>query len=209
MKTGRSNRYAFFEGKIVPIEEAKVGVMCSALNYGTAVFEGIRAYWNEEDRDLYAFRLEEHFARFLQNARLLLIELPHTAEGLCKVALDLLRREGFQTDVYLRPLAYKASEVVGVRLHDLDARCAMFAVPFGPYIDKPNGARVIVSSWRRVSDNAIPARWACTHRPEPGVGIESAGEHGSEGVEHEEEPVHGRADCGDPGRGRSGREDDR
>lgn len=162
MKTRRTNRYAFFEGKLVPIEEAKVGVMCSAFNYGTAVFEGIRAHWSEEDRELYAFRLEEHFARFLQNARLLLMDLPHTAEELSAITLDLLRRERFQTDVYVRPLAYKSSEIVGVRLHDLDARCAMIAVPFGPYLDKPDGARVCVSSWRRVSDNAIPARGKIT-----------------------------------------------
>lgn len=158
MKAMKNNRYAFFNGEIIPIEEAKVSVMASALHYGTGVFEGIRAYWNEEHEELYIFRLREHFARFVRNCRLLFIELPYTVDQLCEVTLDLLRREGFRTDAYIRPLAYKASEAIGVRLHDLSSECAIFAMPFGDYIGKPNGARVMVSSWRRVGDNAIPAR---------------------------------------------------
>ncbi|MCR4405006.1 MAG: branched-chain amino acid transaminase [Candidatus Acetothermia bacterium] len=158
MKPSEINRYAFFRGKIVPISEAKVSIMTSALNYGTGVFEGIRAYWNEEEEQLYIFRLREHFERFLRNCRLLLIDLPYTVEQLCALAVELLQREGFRRDVYIRPLAYKSSEVIGVRLHDLESGCAIFAVPFGEYIDRPGGARVMVSSWRRLSDNAIPPR---------------------------------------------------
>lgn len=152
------NRFAFFKGKIVPLEEAKVGIMTSAFNYGTGVFEGIRGYWNGEEEQLYLFRLREHFERFLQNCWVLLIELPYTVEGLCEATLELLQREGFTTDVYIRPLAYKSSEEIGVRLHDLESDCAMFAIPFGEYLDRPGGARVMTSSWRRLDDNAIPPR---------------------------------------------------
>lgn len=156
------NRFAFFQGKIVPIEEAKVSIMTSAFNYGSAVFEGIRGYWNQEQGQLYLFRLREHMERLLQNCRLLLIELPYSADQLCQIAVELVRREGFKTDIYLRPLAYKSSPVVGVRLHDLESDCAMFAVPFGEYLDRPAGARVMVSSWRRLADNAIPPRGKIT-----------------------------------------------
>jgi branched-chain amino acid aminotransferase len=154
----KANRYAFFRGEIVPIEEAKVSIMTSTFNYGTGVFEGIRAYWNAEEEQLYIFRMREHFQRFLRNCRLLLIELPYSVEQLCEITVELLRKEGFQEDAYIRPLAYKSSEVIGVRLHDLESGCAIFAVPFGEYIDRPGGARVMVSSWRRLSDNAIPPR---------------------------------------------------
>lgn len=156
------NRFAFFRGKIVPIEEAKVSIMTSAFNYGSAVFEGIRGYWNQEQGQLYLFRLREHMVRLLQNCRLLLIELPYSADQLCQIAVELVRREGFKTDIYLRPLAYKSSPVVGVRLHDLESDCAMFAVPFGEYLNRPAGARVMVSSWRRLADNAIPPRGKIT-----------------------------------------------
>ncbi len=152
------NRFAFFEGGIVPIDEARVGIMTSALHYGTGVFEGIRAYWNEDDRQLYVFRLREHYERFLANCRILWIDLPQTPENLSEITLDLLRREGFKKDTYIRPVAYKSSPEVGVRLHDLDSECAIFAIPFGEYIPAPDGARLTVSSWRRIDDNSIPAR---------------------------------------------------
>jgi len=152
------NRYAFFRGGIVPIEEAQVSIMTSAFNYGTGIFEGIRAYWNPEEEQLYLFRLKEHFDRFLKNCGLLMIDLPYTADRLSEFTLDLLGREEFREDTYVRPLAYKSSEVVGVRLHELESDCAIFAVPFGEYIDRPQGARVCVSSWRRIEDAAFPAR---------------------------------------------------
>jgi branched-chain amino acid aminotransferase len=152
------NRFAFFRGKIVPIEEARVSIMTSAFNYGTGLFEGIRAYWNKDRKQLYVFRLREHFERFLRNCRPLMIELPYTTDRLIEITLDLLRREAYETDTYVRPLAYKSSEILGVRLHDLEADCALFAVPFGEYMEHPEGAKLGVSSWRRLDDNALPPR---------------------------------------------------
>ena len=154
--------YAFFNGKIVPIEDAKISVRTHALNYGTGCFEGIRGYWNEDDAQLYVFQLKEHFERFLDSCKLLFIELPHTAEELSAITLDLLRAEGFKSDTYIRPLAYKADETIGVKLHGLTDAVTIFATPFGRYVDAEEGARVQVSSWRRISDNAMPARGKIT-----------------------------------------------
>ena len=151
-------KYAFFEGKIVPVEEAKISIMTHGFNYGTGCFEGIRGYWNGDGAQLYVFRLREHFERMQRSARILRIELPFSADELSESTLELLRREGYREDVYIRPLAYKASEIIGVRLHDLEDAFAMFAVPFGRYIENEEGAHVCISSWRRVDDNATPAR---------------------------------------------------
>jgi branched-chain amino acid aminotransferase len=151
-------KFAFFKGRIVPIEEAKVSVMTHAFNYGTGCFEGIRAYWNEEEEQLFVFHLEEHFARLLRSCRILHIQLPYSVAELCEITLDLLRREGFREDAYIRPLAYKADEIIGVRLHDVGDEFTMFSAPFGRYIEKEEGAHVRISSWRRVDDNAVPAR---------------------------------------------------
>jgi len=156
------NRYAFFQGEIVPIEQAKVSIMTAAFNYGTGIFEGIRAYWNDEHEQLYLFRLQEHLERFFRNCRILLLDVPYTEQQLGDVAVELLRKEAFKTDVYVRPLAYKATCAVGVRLHDLETEVSMFSVPFGKYIDKPGGISVMVSSWRRLEDNTIPARGKIT-----------------------------------------------
>lgn len=151
-------RYAFFQGKIVPIQEAKISVMTHGFNYGTGCFEGLRAYWNDEHEQLYAFRMAEHFERFHRSCRILRIKLPYSVDELCGFTTDLLRQEGLRQDAYIRPLAYKADEVIGVRLHDLTDEFAMFAVPFGRYIENEEGAHVCISSWRRVDDNAAPAR---------------------------------------------------
>lgn len=151
-------KYAYFKGKIVPYSEAKVGVMTHALNYGTAVFGGIRAYWNEEEEQLYIFRPYDHYRRFLNSAKLLCMELGHTPESLTEVTKELLRAEGHRCDVYIRPLAYKADETIGVRLHDLTDEVTIFSIPFDRYVSNDTDAHVTVSSWRRIDDNTIPAR---------------------------------------------------
>ena len=150
--------YAFFDGKFVPLSEAKIGIMTHAFNYGTACFEGIRGNWNAEKKQMYVFRVEDHFRRLLNNCRVLKIEVPHTVDELSQLTLELTQMCGYEEDIYIRPLAYKSSEEVGVRLHNLKDGFLLFATPFGAYLDVSKGARCCVSSWRRVDDNMIPPR---------------------------------------------------
>jgi branched-chain amino acid aminotransferase len=152
------NQFAFFDGKIVPIAEAKVSVMSHALNYGTGVFGGLRGYWNAEEEQLFVFRPLDHYERFLQSAALLRIHLPYTSAQLSEITMQLLRAEQFSQNCYIRPLAYKNFEGIGVRLHDIPDAFTIWAIPFGRYIQKEEGAHVCFSSWHRVDDNAIPAR---------------------------------------------------
>jgi branched-chain amino acid aminotransferase len=151
-------KFAYFRGKIVPYSEAKVGVLTHALNYGTAAFGGIRSYWSEDEKQLYLFRPLDHYKRFLNSAKLLCMNFDHTPESLTQVSGDLLRQEGYRCDVYLRPLAYKADEIIGVRLHDLQDEISIVAIPFHRYVANDTNAHVTFSSWRRVDDNMIPAR---------------------------------------------------
>jgi branched-chain amino acid aminotransferase len=151
-------RYAYFHGKIVPYSEAKVGVATHGLNYGTGVFGGMRGYWNDEKKKVYIFRPLDHFQRFLNSCRLMCIEIDQTPESLIKILLDLLRTDVYKQDIYIRPLAYKADESIGVKLHGLMDDFTMFALPFGLYIKNDTDAHFTVSSWRRVDDNMIPAR---------------------------------------------------
>jgi branched-chain amino acid aminotransferase len=150
--------YAYFKKQIVPLSEAKIGVMTHAFNYGTAVFEGIRGNWNEEEGQVYLFRLKEHFDRLRKSCRIMRIEFPYENEELYSIATRLVEMSGFREDVYIRPLAYKSSEVLGVRLHDLEDDFLMFIAAFGPYLDIEKGARCQTSTWRRVADTGIPAR---------------------------------------------------
>jgi branched-chain amino acid aminotransferase len=151
-------RNAYFHGKIVPYAEAKIGVLTHALNYGTAAFAGIRAYWNEQQQQLYIFRPHDHYRRFLNSAKLLCMQLEHTPDSLTQITVDLLRADNYHQNVYVRPLAYKSDEVIGVKLHGLHDDLSICAIPFDKYLDDDTNAHVTVSSWRRVDDNIIPAR---------------------------------------------------
>ncbi len=151
-------RYAYFKGEIVAYSDAKVSVMTHALNYGTAAFGGLRGYWNSEYEQLYLFRPLDHFRRFRMSAKLICIELKQTPEDLLQITLELLKKEGYRRDIYIRPLAFKADEIIGVKLHDLKDEISIVAVPFDRYVQNDTNAHVTVSSWRRVDDNTIPAR---------------------------------------------------
>ncbi len=148
----------YFEGGFVPMREAKVSVMTHAFMYGTAVFEGIRAYWNEEQGRLYGLFLREHMERIRKSCRILLMEDVPTADELVHLVVETTRRNGFREDVYIRPSFYKSTRAIGVRLHHLDHQLYIISVPFGNYIDTEHGVRVQTSSWRRNADEALPAR---------------------------------------------------
>ena len=150
--------YAYFKGSIVPYGEAKVGVLNHALNYGTAVFGGIRAYWNGDSEQLYLFRPKDHYKRFLNSAKLLCMEFDNTPESLTEATINLLKMEGLRCNAYVRPLAYKADEIIGVKLHDLHDEISIVSLPFERYVSNDTNAHVTFSSWRRVDDNVIPAR---------------------------------------------------
>ncbi|NJM06976.1 branched-chain amino acid transaminase [Candidatus Gracilibacteria bacterium] len=152
-----NNRFAFFNGEIVPIEQATVSVMTNALNYGTGCFEGIRGYWNADEQQLFVFQLRAHMERLHRSCKILFMQLPYTVDQLCQITIDLLRKEEFREDVYIRPLVYKSDPAIAVRLNDMNDAFTLFAVGFGQYIDK-SALKVCVSSWRRIEDNIIPSR---------------------------------------------------
>ncbi len=151
-------KFAYFEGQIVPFTEAKISIATHAFNYGTGIFAGVRAYWNEGEQRLYLFRPYDHYRRFLNSAKIMLMDFDHTPESLTEITRQLLQREGYQTDVYIRPLGYKAELGIGVKLHGLRDEIAIFALPFGSYVKNEEGVHVTISSWRRIDDNMIPAR---------------------------------------------------
>jgi branched-chain amino acid aminotransferase len=151
-------KFAFFEGEIRPIHDAKVSVMTHTFNYGTGCFGGIRGYWNQEQEQLYIFRILDHYQRFLYSAKILMAQLPYTAQDLANITVDLVVREGWRENCYIRPLLYKADELIGVRLHDLRDAVTIFSTPMGNYLPREEGVTLGTSSWRRVDDTAIPPR---------------------------------------------------
>ncbi|MEX1022590.1 MAG: branched-chain amino acid transaminase [Dehalococcoidia bacterium] len=149
---------AFFEGKFVPLAEANINVMTHAFNYGTAVFEGVRGNWNADQGELYLFKVRDHVRRIRQSAKIMRMAIRYSDDELCDIITQAARLSDYREDVYIRPMVYKSSEIVGVRMHDLDDDFLAFVTPFGAYLDPEAGARCATSSWRRVDDTAIPAR---------------------------------------------------
>jgi branched-chain amino acid aminotransferase len=152
-----SSGYCFFKGEIMPLEHANVNITTHALNYGTGCFEGIRAYWNQDNKQLYLLKAYDHYKRLLNSCRILKIECPYTVEELVEFTVQVLAKNGYQENVYIRPLAFKASQVVKVTLSGLRDEFAIFTVPMGDYV-KTEGLSATVSNWQRVADNIIPSR---------------------------------------------------
>jgi branched-chain amino acid aminotransferase len=152
--------WAYHGGEYVKLGDVRLSPATHGLNYGTGVFEGIRAYWNESKGTLQVLKLREHYERFEKSCRMLQIELPNTVDEHCEITLEILKRNAPREDTYIRPLAYKSIESVGVNLRG-GSELSIFTVPMGNYVEL-TGLRCAVSSWRRTADNAIPARAKCT-----------------------------------------------
>ena len=152
------NSWMYFNGEFKRYHDVRVGFMTHALHYGTGCFEGVRAYWSPARDQLFLLQAPEHYDRLRNSAKILRMRLPGTTEELVNVTLELLRRNEYHSDVYIRPLMYKSEEVIGVRLHNLEESFGIYTAPFGNYVDIQAGIRCMVSSWRRNSDQSLPAR---------------------------------------------------
>ncbi len=156
-ETPNPNTIVWFQSRFVRLAEANVNILTHALNYGTGVFEGIRGYYDERAADIFLMRALEHYERWKQNCGILRIKVPASPAELSEITAELCRRNGFESDVYVRPLAYKASARIGVAPDDNDAY-AIIALPFGQYFEKSKGLKAGVVSWRRIDDTMIPGR---------------------------------------------------
>ena len=162
--------WAYFEGDYVPISKANVSIRTHALNYGTGCFEGIRGYWNEEHGQIYLFRVREHFERLHRSARALRMSLKLSLDELVEIAVNVVARNGFETDVYVRPVVYKSGAIIGLSMVRREGGKTiflpddffLFAAPLGDYLDLDEPIRCCISTWQRIDDNVMPARTKAT-----------------------------------------------
>lgn len=144
-------------GDFVSAKKANVSILTHGFSYGTGCFEGIRGYWNPETEDIYLFRIREHFERLHRSCRILNMSLKFSPDELVAQTIELVRRNRWRENIYIRPMVYKADEIIGVKLHDLRDSYYVIAIPMGDYLST-TGISCGVSSWRRIDDNMIPAR---------------------------------------------------
>jgi len=144
----------WMNGKLVPQAEAVLPVNSAAVFYATNVFEGLRAYWNEADEELYSFRLDEHFVRFRESMKMMRFTIPYSDADLKAAVHEVLAGNQVREDIHMHLVAY-------VLAPGMDATS-----PTGLYINprrrgrltEDQGLRCCVSSWARTNDNAIPIR---------------------------------------------------
>ncbi len=148
----------YFEGQYMPVEEANVSIMTHSFNYGTGLFEGIRGYYSSDEDNVLIFRLPEHVDRMVRNFNVLCMDISETPEDLANICVELVRRSSFREGVYIRPICYKSELSLGPRLDGVESRFCCYVIKLGDYCDIESGLDVVVSSWRRLSDNAIPSR---------------------------------------------------
>jgi branched-chain amino acid aminotransferase len=154
----KDTKWAFLDGKFVPIDEANLNIRTCLLHYGAGVFEGIRAYWNEKQKKLYLFRAREHFERMSKSVKIIAMELQYQPEELVKISCELLKKENYQENTYVRPLAYYRSLNLLDKLTSDQYGFFIFCFPMADILDKDRGLNVCVSSWTRLNDNMIAPR---------------------------------------------------
>lgn len=152
------NKPCYIRGEYTELKNASVNIQTHALQYGTAIFGGIRGYYNAERDNIYLFRLEEHFARLKNSARIMQMKMPVSYEEFREIILNILRNGEWKENVYLRPFLYKKDLSLSPRLHNVSDDLAIYALPLNDYLDTDNGLHAMVSSYVRISDNQIATR---------------------------------------------------
>jgi len=147
----------WMDGELVDWAEAKVHVLSHALHYGSGVFEGIRAY--ETSRGPAVWHLDEHLRRLFRSAKLYHMDLPYSHEALVEATKDLIRANGLSS-CYIRPLAFRGYGEMGVNPLNAEINVTIAVWPWGAYLGEEaleQGVRIKISSWRRNSQNSLPA----------------------------------------------------
>lgn len=146
--------FVWFDGQYLKWEEAKVPIFVHALHYGTAVFEGIRAY--PSDDNLYIFRLKEHMDRLHKSANVYSFTIKFSADELCKAAVDLIRKNDIRESCYIRPLTFVGMHGIDLNItKNSPTHTTIIIFPFAKYF-KGDGISACISSWRRIDDESIP-----------------------------------------------------
>lgn len=149
--------FAFFEGKIVPTELARINVMNNALQYGNAIFGGVRGYATDK-KSINVFRVFDHYARFLKSLRIINKSIRYSQRKLVEITIELAQKNQPKTDCYFRPFAYAVNHFISPDLAPLEFDFALYMVPLGEYLSISKGLKLAVSNWVRITDNMIPAR---------------------------------------------------
>lgn len=161
MKTSVEERFIWFDGEIVNVNDAKINVLSPASQFGLSVFEGIRCYWNNEKEQLFAFRLDDHFKRLKLSQRLIEIDEKYTYDELKKAFTDVITANDYREDICVRQTIF----VEGFGSWASSGDVGMFVSPIPKTRTSAEynkeGLNCCISSWERINDNALSPRIKC------------------------------------------------
>lgn len=161
MKTDVANRLIWFKGEILNVNDAKINVLAPTSQFGLNVFEGIPCYWNDEEKQLYAFRLEDHYNRLLKSAKLIQLDCQYTKEDFTKALMDVVKANEYNENLSVRQTLF----VDGFGSWGSEGPVEMFVAPIprGKTSSEYNkkGLNCCVTSWRRISDETLSPRIKC------------------------------------------------
>ncbi|MDH5719346.1 MAG: branched-chain amino acid transaminase [Spirochaetia bacterium] len=155
-------KLCYINGKFLSLKDANINIQTHALQYGTACFGGIRAYWNEDKKNLFIFRLKDHYQRLQNSAKILQMKMPCSYEEFAEITIKILKEGNWKQNTYIRPFLYKSDLELSPRLHNVNDSLAVYAIPLNDYLDTQKGLNTCISSWIRISDNQIPTRAKAT-----------------------------------------------
>lgn len=150
--------YAYIRKKIVPVSQATVPIQCKAIQYGLGCFTGIRGHWNARHKNLYLFRLRDHFERLSESAKILGMKFDYNYPAFKKIIFDLLKKNKVKEDVYIRPTLYAAATTLTPRFDNPDDDLAIYMISLKDYFHTVGGLNVCVSSWRRIDDDVLSTK---------------------------------------------------
>lgn len=161
MKTDVANRFIWYKEEIVNVNDAKINILAPTAQFGLNVFEGIPCYWNEEAKQLYAFRLDDHYNRLLRSAKLIQINCPYTKDDMKKAFVDVIAANEYDENLSVRQTLF----VDGFGSWSSEEPVGMFVAPIpkGRTSSEYNkkGLNCCVTSWRRISDTTLSPRIKC------------------------------------------------
>lgn len=149
---------AWYDDDYRELSDCNVNISTHALQYGTIVFGGMRGYYNQDQDNVFLFRLPDHARRLLQSAHIMQMQPDLDAAKIGEIALEIARRNQYKCNVYFRPFFYKSALQLSPRLHDVEDSFALYSLKLDDYLDTTRGMRTAVSSWRRIDENIIPTR---------------------------------------------------
>lgn len=150
--------HAYIRQKFCKEQDATISIRCKVIQYGIGCFTGMRGYYNKKDDNVYLFRLDDHYKRLQESAKILQMKVPLSEKKFKEVVLELIKKNKAREDIYLRPTLYSGSTALTPRFNNPDDDLALYMISLKDYFGSKNGLNICVSSWRRYDDDALSVK---------------------------------------------------